>query len=116
MSSETAPSAELDRAKILDWVGHWVMLKYITGPSLSGEDIDEVAEGPAKIRTALFFLEEVNQFGIMVRRAPQTDHEDYGAFIPWGSVMVLVGPQGEQQESEPTTEEEKLEKNTGEQS
>ena len=110
MTSESAPFAQLPHAKIFDWVGCWVLLKYVTGPSLSGEDLDEVAEGPAKIRTALFFLEEVNQFGIMVRRAPQTDQEDYGAFVPWGSVMVLVGPRNEEEEIERKRVEEKLEK------
>lgn len=100
MSSESTPYPESSRARVLDWVGSWVLLKYVTGPSLTGGDVDEVAEGPAKIRTSLFFLEEVSQFGIMVRRRPETDIDDFGALIPWGSVMVLVGPPEEQDESQ----------------
>jgi len=73
------------------------MLKYTTGPSLSDEDFDEIIDGPQKVRVGLFFLIEVSQLGIVVIRDPKVDLEDSGAFIPWSSVMVMVGPPNQQE-------------------
>ena len=79
--------------KLITWEGTWVYLKYMTGPSISGEDVDEIVRAAPQVRSGVFFLHEVSSGGVLVSRHPQTDTEDFGAFIPWGSVLSVVGPQ-----------------------
>src|SRR5687767_8369453 len=78
--------------EVNSWIDQWVLLKYLTGPNLSGEDVDEIVRGNAEVRSGLFYLAEISDIGIFVAREPSTDLEDYGAFIPWSSVLVMVGP------------------------
>jgi len=79
--------------RLFTWEGTWVYLKYMTGPSISGEDVDEIVRAAPQVRSGVFFLHEVSSVGVLVSRNPQTDTEDFGAFIPWGSVLTVVGPQ-----------------------
>jgi hypothetical protein len=81
-------------ATVYKWVGKWVLIKYMTGPSLNTEDLDEVVTGPPQARTGLYSLQEVSSLGIVAVR----NDKDPGAFIPWSAVLVVVGPP-EQKES-----------------
>jgi hypothetical protein len=80
----TNPSTVI--ARVYQWVGDWVVLKYLTGPSIDTDDLTKVVRDKPEARTGLFFLEEVSQLGIVVAR----DEEDPGAFIPWSSVLTVI--------------------------
>jgi hypothetical protein len=105
MARENVEQIKVLPERLLSWEGKWVYLKYMTGATLSGEDVDEIVRGAPQARSGVFFLEDVSSLGIIVSRQPHTDTEDFGAFIPWGSVLTVVGPPPE----EPAEDQEQAE-------
>ena len=93
-------------SEVSSWVDQWVLLKYLTGPSLSGKDADEIVWGNPVVRSGVFYLAKISDMGILIGRQPSTDVEDLGAFIPWSSVLVLVGPQEVEQSNEQNQQQE----------
>jgi hypothetical protein len=85
---------ELDQAKVLEWVGELILLKYQSGPSINPENIREVVKGPIEARTGIFYLRQAGQLGIEVVALDRNEEsaEGSGAFVPWSSVLVIVGP------------------------
>lgn len=75
-------------------LGKDIVLSYTGGPGL--HDLDnpyEIARGPTESREALFFLEEVNPMGIVVRKVmlDEDDKEGVGLpiYFPWGAIHSL---------------------------
>lgn len=79
-------------------VGHQVAVKYISGPDITHDNLDQVVEegqvlkGQLEARTAAFYLKAYSTFGIEVSKGAERGNE---IFIPWGAVLAIWGPSRE---------------------
>ncbi len=71
-----------------DWVGYWVFVSYISGPSLDIEEPTKPVRDQPQAVTTSFLLENYGQLGIEVKRNPT----DPTIFMSWGAVLHVQGP------------------------
>lgn len=91
-------------------LGKDIVLSYTSGPGLYDlDDPYEIAKGPTEFREALFFLEEVDPMGIVVRKVmlDKDDKEGIGLpiYFPWGAVHSLFQAYPDEPEGENRAEE-----------
>ena len=77
-----------------DWLGYWVFVTYMSGPSLDQNDPTKSVKGQPEAMTASFFLEDYGPLGIEVTRSADTPT----IFMSWGAVMYIQGPPPEVRE------------------
>ena len=79
-------------------LGHQIAVKYVSGPDITEDNVDQVVEegrvlkGQLEARTAAFYLRGHSNFGIEVAKTAERGTE---IFIPWGAVLAIWGPSRE---------------------
>ncbi len=79
-------------------LGHQVGVKYVSGPDITEDNVDQIVEegrvlkGQPEARTAAFYLRRCSQFGVEVSKTAERGNE---IFIPWGAVLAIWGPSRE---------------------
>jgi hypothetical protein len=72
--------------RIVDWLGRPVVINYVNGPF--PDSPWEIKKGKSEAKSGLFILEEVSDWGIMVRKIGE-DGLLPAVFISWGSVQTM---------------------------
>lgn len=96
-------------------IDHQVAIKYVSGPDITEENVDQVVEAgqvlkaQPEARTAVFYLRAYSNFGIEVTKTAERGNE---IFIPWGAVLAIWGPSREdlEQDAREATEREQPER------
>lgn len=84
-------------------LGQQVAIKYLSGPDVTDENVNQVVEGgrilsgQLEARTATFYLRAYSNFGVEVTRESGTGNE---IFLPWSAVLAIWGPSRESLERE----------------
>lgn len=106
-----------ERRNLIDlMLGHHVAVKYVSGPDITEDNVDQVVEegrvlkGEPEARTAAFYLRGHSSFGIEVAKTAERGSE---IFLPWGAVLAIWGPSREDLER-PAWEATEQPKRTGE--
>lgn len=88
-----------ERRNLIDlMLGHQVAVKYVSGPDIIEDNVDQVVEegrvlkGEPEARTAAFYLRGHSNFGIEVSKTAERGSE---IFLPWGAVLAIWGPSRE---------------------
>ena len=77
---------ELSPQVLNDWLGHRLLVKYMTGPDADPEDADRTVTGQPEARTELLYLEEIGAYGVVVKKVAEGRPE----FIPWGALLAIL--------------------------
>lgn len=77
-----------------EWVGYWVFISYMSGPSADSEEPSKAVKGEPEAITAAFLLEQYGDHGLEVRRSM----EHPTVFMPWAAVLSIQGPPPEARE------------------
>ena len=86
------------RNLIVLMLGHQVAIKYVSGPDITEDNVDQVVEegrvlkGEPEARTAAFYLKGHSNFGVEVAKTAERGSE---IFLPWGAVLAIWGPSRE---------------------
>lgn len=93
---------EPEQRNLIDlMLGHQVAVKYVSGPDITEDNVDQIVEegrvlkGQPEARTAAFYLRRCSQFGVEVSKTAERGNE---IFIPWGAVLAIWGPSREEME------------------
>lgn len=79
---------------LFDWVGYWVFITYLSGPTLDADEPTRAVRGQPETMTASFFLEDCGDLGIEVKR----NSADPTIFMSWGAILYIQGPPPEVRE------------------
>lgn len=77
-----------------EWMGYWVFISYLSGPSADPEEPSKAIKGEPEARTATFLLEQYGAHGVEVK--PSREHPT--VFMSWGAVLTVQGPPPEARE------------------
>lgn len=68
-----------------------MLINYTRGPSWGDiEDPYDLARGALEGREGVFYLQELSNLGVLVRRPIRDGDFGEPAFIPWGSIHVIT--------------------------
>jgi len=86
---------------LTNWVGHFVVVKYLAGPADPADPNDSrsLAVDEPEARSGIFHFQRFGQLGIEVCNEMEDGMLNRVTFIPWGAVLSIRG----------TTEEERAE-------
>ncbi len=90
---ESEGKARKEQPTPADWLGDIVVVSYTGSPNWSEADSPfSIARAEPEIRTAAFFLQEVNQFGVVLRRAMDNDEVPFAApvFMSWSAIHQIT--------------------------
>ena len=78
---------------LTNWVGHFVVLKYLAGPAdpADPEDPRSLAVDEPEARSGIFHLQRFGQLGIEVCNEMEDGMLNRVTFIPWGAVLSIRG-------------------------
>ncbi len=87
-------------------LGQQVAIKYLSGPDITDENVEQVVEegqvlkGELEARTATFYLRAYSDLGIEVSREAESSSSEI--FLPWSAVLAIWGPSRESLEQHAT--------------
>jgi hypothetical protein len=78
---------------LTNWVGDWVVVKYLAGPALPADPQDprSLAVSQPEARSGIFNFQRFGQLGIEVCNEMEDGMLNRVTFIPWGAVLSIRG-------------------------
>jgi hypothetical protein len=78
---------------LTNWVGDWVVVKYLAGPALPADPQDprSLAVSQPEARSGIFHFQRFGQLGIEVCNEMEDGMLNRVTFIPWGAVLSIRG-------------------------
>lgn len=86
--------ASVNDSILSEWLGYWVFITYMSGPSVDTEEPSKVVKAQPEIATTAFLLERCGTFGLEVRRSAEYPT----SFMSWSAVLSVQGPPPEARE------------------
>ncbi len=94
MSPKASPGRQQQTDSVLmSWVGHRVVVKYLSGPDEPADPGDEkgLVRGEPEARSGVFQLRRFGQIGIEVANTLEDSANDRVTLIPWSAILSLRG-------------------------
>jgi hypothetical protein len=85
---------------LTNWVGHFVVVKYLAGPAAPADPQDprSLAVDEPEARSGIFHLQRFGQLGIEVCNEMEDGMLNRVVFIPWGAVLSIRGTTEQERE------------------